>query len=94
MGNSSYRTTANPPQDLKLYFQTDLPKFILQSKIGNGKFMKTFYMRIDGVPVAVKVYMKANEEDLQIHQQKLSLMWKTLSPAKYPSKYSTFYYLN
>jgi serine/threonine protein kinase len=88
MGNASLRqTTGNQyiTQDLRNYFQNDLPKFVLQAKIGNGKFMKTYIMRVDSVPLIVKVYMKLNEEDLLIPTANLTVIWKTLSPAKYPN---------
>ena len=88
MGNASYRqTTGNQfnNQDLRIYFQNDLPKFILQAKVGNGKFMKTYVMRVDSAPVVVKVYMKLNDEDLLVPAAHLTIMWKTLSPAKYPN---------
>ena len=57
MGNASYRqtTTTTPTPDMRNYFQTDLPKFIMQSKIGDGKFMKTYVMRVDSTPVVLKV---------------------------------------
>jgi len=87
MGNANYRqTTGNQyiAQDLRNYFQNDLPKFILQSKIGNGKFMKTYIMRVDSSPLIVKVYMKLTEEDLLVPTANLTIVWKTLSPAKYP----------
>jgi len=38
-------------------FQADLSKFILQQRIGSGRFMKSYIMRVDSVPVVVKVYM-------------------------------------
>jgi serine/threonine protein kinase len=88
MGNANFRqTTGNQyiAQDLRTYFQSDLPKFILQAKIGNGKFMKTYIMRIDSAPVIVKVYMKLNDEDLLVPAAHLTQIWKTLSPAKYPN---------
>lgn len=88
MGNASYRqTTGNQyiTQDLRNYFQNDLPKFILQAKVGNGKFMKTYIMRVDSAPVVVKVYMKLNDEDLLVPAANLTIIWKTLSPAKYPN---------
>lgn len=88
MGNASYRqTTGNQylTQDLRNYFQNDLPKFILQAKIGNGKFMKSYIMRVDGTPVVVKVYMKLNDEDLQTHAKNLTHLWKVLTPIKYPN---------
>jgi len=88
MGNASYRqTTGNQfnNQDLRIYFQNDLPKFILQAKVGNGKFMKTYVMRVDSAPVVVKVYMKLNDEDLLVPAAHLTIIWKTLSPAKYPN---------
>ena len=88
MGNAGLRqTTGNQyiTQDPRNYFQNDLPKFILQAKIGNGKFMKTYIMRVDGAPVVVKIYMKLNDEDLLVPAANLTFMWKTLSPAKYPN---------
>jgi phosphoinositide-3-kinase regulatory subunit 4 len=88
MGNASYRqTTGNQylTQDLRNYFQNDLPKFILQSKIGNGKFMKTYIMRVDSTPIVVKVYMKLNDEDLQIPSKNLAFIWRILTPIKYPN---------
>lgn len=88
MGNASLRqTTGNQylTQDLRNYFQNDLPKFVLQSKIGNGKFMKTYIMRLDSAPIIVKVYMKLADEDLLVPAANLTVIWKTLSPAKYPN---------
>lgn len=89
MGNSgSYRQAGNQPQqDPRNYFQVDLPKFILQSKIGNGKFMKTYSVRVDGSTLVVKVYMKLPEEDkeLQMVVEKLTKIWKVLSPSRYPN---------
>lgn len=41
----------------KSLFQADLSKFVLQQRIGNGRFMKTYIMRVDSVPVVVKVHM-------------------------------------
>lgn len=86
MGNASYRqTTGNIQQDQRNYFPIDLPKFILQSKIGDSKFLKTYIFRVDGVSVIVKVYMKLYEEDLKIPMEQLTFIWKTLSIAKYPN---------
>lgn len=83
--NNSYRITTNPPLDPKTYFQTDLPKFIVQKRIGNGKFLKSYLMHVDSVPVVVKVYMRNFEEDLQAFASKLSFIWKELSPTKHPN---------
>jgi phosphoinositide-3-kinase regulatory subunit 4 len=88
MGNAAYRqTTTNPnlDQDLKLYMQTDLPKFVWQDKIGNGKFMKSYVMRVESTQVLVKVYMKLSDEDLTNIGKLLTLQWKLLSPTKFPS---------
>jgi serine/threonine protein kinase len=88
MGNAAYRqTTTNPnlDQDLKLYMQTDLPKFVWQDKIGNGKFMKSYVMRVESTQVLVKVYMKLSDEDLTSIGKLLTLQWKLLSPTKFPS---------
>lgn len=38
-------------------FQAYLSKFVIQQRIGSGRFMKTYVMRVDSVPVVVKVYM-------------------------------------
>jgi WD40 repeat protein len=100
MGNNVSRANLAPQQDPKTYFQADLPKFAIQSKIGNGKFMKSWLMRVDGVPVTVKVYIfdrlniapsgtrgSAVEDDqiLQFYAKQLSYIWRNLSPAKYPN---------
>lgn len=88
MGNSHHtnRQAANQQQqDARTLFQADLPKFILQSKIGNGKFMKSYNVRVDGVPLVVKIYMKLSEEDLQSVANRLSFIWKTLSPSRFPN---------
>jgi hypothetical protein len=50
MGNAAaYRqvTAANADQDLRNFMQLDLPKFVLQSRLGNGKFIKSYIMRVD-----------------------------------------------
>eukprot|EP01035_Chromulina_nebulosa_P016923 gene16923-22414_t len=55
MGNTNYRSVlTNPPPDPKSYFQIDLPKFILQAKIGNSKFMKSYSVRVDVVHGDIK----------------------------------------
>lgn len=84
MGN---RTSINSPQDIKFYFQNDLPKFIFQSKVGNGKFMKSYLMTVDSIPLLVKVYIRHQDDDQLLNQIaiKFSHIWKTLSPAKYPN---------
>jgi phosphoinositide-3-kinase regulatory subunit 4 len=87
MGNQgSYRQAGNQPQqDPRTYFQIDLPKFVVNSKIGNGKFMKTYSVKVDGVLLVVKVYMKAPDEDLTLHSARFSKLWRTISPARYPN---------
>jgi hypothetical protein len=74
MGNAgSYRQAGNQPQqDARSLLQADLPKFILQARIGNGKFMKTYSVRVDGVPLVVKIYLKLSDEDLQSVANRLS----------------------
>ena len=88
MGNASYRqTTGNQyiTQDQRSFFPSDLPKFILQSRIGDGKFMKTYIFRVDGTQVVVKVYMKLFEEDLKSSIEQLTFIWRTLTPSQYPN---------
>lgn len=50
--------------------------------------MKSWLMRADGVPLMVKVYIRANTQDdeiiLQKYALKLSFIWKNLSPAQHP----------
>lgn len=74
-----------PAQDPRTYFQNDLPNFIYQDRIGNGKFMKTYIVKVKGVPFVVKVYMKTAEENLQSVSLELSHLWKTISPSRYPN---------
>lgn len=89
MGNAAYRQTSGGSvayeQDLRLYIQNDLPRFMLQSKIGNGKFMKTFVMRANNSQVVVKVYQRLQDEDLQVAARLLTSLWSTIPPTKYPN---------
>lgn len=86
MGNASYRQQNAPiTSDIRGYFQLDLPKFMLQSRIGDGKFLKSYVMRMDSSKVVVKVYFRANDEDLQEAAAQLTMLWKVLSPAIYPN---------
>lgn len=49
--------------DPRNYLQHDLPKFIIQKKMGAGKFMKSFLCKVEeGVPIVVKVYVKHDGE--------------------------------
>lgn len=82
MGNSSLRPSL--AADATVNFQADLPKFILQSKIGNGKLMKTYLMRCESNSVVVKVYMSYPDEDIRIFAAELTRIWYTLSPSKFP----------
>lgn len=69
-------------------FGLDLPKFIFQSRVGNGKFMKTFLLRVDSSPVLVKVYLAPidlNKDTLLSYVIQLSHYFKTLSPSKCPN---------
>jgi phosphoinositide-3-kinase regulatory subunit 4 len=84
-GSLKLGTVTNDPKFIVSYFQTDLPRFIIQDRIGNGKFMKTYYVKVDGAPIVVKVYLKQPDEDLQSVALHLSHIWKTLSPARYPN---------
>ena len=101
-GISSQSTSTIGILDPRIFFQIDLPKFILSSnsRIGNGKFMKTYVAKVDGVPVVVKVFMRYMNDnpntngtdnksiDMDIIssvERHLSHIWKTLSPARYPN---------
>jgi len=53
--------------DQRSLFQGDLPNFIYEKQIGDGKFMKAHRLKMDGVLVVVKVYMSAIEEVLIFH---------------------------
>jgi len=86
MGNAGIRQTGSQVlPDPRTYMQNDFPKFIYQERIGNGKFMKSFLMKIDGTLVSVKVYLKPVDEDLEQYAAKFTQMWKLISPADYPS---------
>ena len=82
MGNSSLRP---PLADAAINFQADLPKFILQSKIGNGKLMKTYLMRCESNSVVVKVYMSYPDEELRTFAAELTRIWYTISPSRFPN---------
>lgn len=82
MGNSSPRPHL---ADAAVNFQADLPKFILQSKIGNGKLMKTYLMRCESNSVVVKVYMSYPDEDLRTFASELTRIWYTISPSRFPN---------
>ena len=86
MGNANYRQVAtNQQQDMRNIFQTDLPKFIIQSKKGDGKFMKTYVMKLNSTPVIVKVHLRLMDEDLNQIIYKLTYLFRTISPTKYPN---------
>ena len=86
MGNSGNRplTVTGDPATTAPNFQADLPKFIVQSRIGNGKLMKTYLMRCEGNSVVVKVYVSMPDEDLRVFASRLTYVWYVLSPSKYP----------
>lgn len=91
MGNRIGKTIQ--VQDTRSNFNVDLPKFSLQTKngrsgmIGDGKFMKSFVMRVDGRLVVVKVYMKSSEEDIILKQAQIMLyrLFENISPTRFPS---------
>ena len=82
MGNSSLRPVLAADS---ANFQADLPKFILQAKIGNGKLMKTYLMRCGSNSVVVKVYMSYPDEELRIYAAELTRIWCNISPSKFPN---------
>ena len=92
MGNSSNRpTVVSQPQDVRVFFNSDLPKLALQTKvgklgmIGDSKFMKSFLMKADGQSMVVKVYFRLADEDLSAIQARLHQLWLNVSPTKYPN---------
>lgn len=90
MGNAAYRQTiggnqATVDQELRICMQLDLPKFVLRSKIGNGKFMKSYVMRVDSTQLVVKMYLKLPDEDLQVAAKMLTNLWKTIPCTTYPN---------
>lgn len=98
IGLSSQSSSAISVLDPRTYFQTDLPKFILSSnsRIGNGKFMKTYVAKVDGISIVVKVFMRYIDDNssenrtcevdiISSVERHLSHIWKTLSPARYPN---------
>ena len=82
MGNSSLRPALVADAT---NFQADLPKFILQSKIGNGKLMKTYLMRCESNSIVVKVYMSYPDEELRTFAAELTRIWYTISPSRFPN---------
>lgn len=85
MGNSNQRQVGlQLPPDPRTYIQYDLPRFQVHAKLGNGKFMKSYHMRVDGTSLVVKVYVKSPDEDLQAIASRLSNMWRVLSPVRHP----------
>ena len=82
MGNSSLRPVLAADS---ANFQADLPKFILQAKIGNGKLMKTYLMRCGSNSVVVKVYMSYPDEELRTYAAELTRIWCNISPSKFPN---------
>ena len=88
MGNSIQRQLGTQlPPDPRSYIQYDLPKFQVQGRLGDVKFMKSYHMRVDGVSLVVKVYVKSPDEDekeLQTYASRLTNLWKIFSPIKHP----------
>jgi phosphoinositide-3-kinase, regulatory subunit 4 len=72
-------------QDPKQFLQADIPRFIVLELISRGKFMKTFSGKIEGNNIIVKIYFRSCDDDLIEVNRKLSRIWLTLSPTKYPN---------
>jgi phosphoinositide-3-kinase, regulatory subunit 4 len=47
--------------------------------------MKSYLMKVDDTSVAVKVYFKSQDEDLETYAATLTWMWNALSPSQHPS---------
>jgi hypothetical protein len=63
MGNAAPKAgTGGQIQDPRQYLGHDFPKFIYNKQIGNGKFMKAYLVRMEGVLIVAKVYIKQNDE--------------------------------
>ena len=59
MGNASAHARSIPISqqsgDLRERLQEDLPKFIYIERLSNGKFLKSYRCKVDGVGVVLKV---------------------------------------
>ncbi|CAM9769040.1 unnamed protein product, partial [Choristocarpus tenellus] len=90
MGNASshtYNAGATPHAvDARVILQHDLPKFIYVDQLANGKFIKSYKCKVDGVAVVVKVYIKRDPlEDLREVEESLSRLVKVLDPQGCPN---------
>jgi phosphoinositide-3-kinase, regulatory subunit 4 len=47
--------------------------------------MKSYLMKVDDTSVAVKVYFKSQDEDLETYAATLTWMWNALSPSQHPN---------
>jgi len=87
MGNAAPQAVASQqnqnPRDI---LQESLPNFIVQEQLGNGKFMKSFRCKVDGMPVIVKVYIKRDpNEDLSVAQEQIRELTVKLKPTDHPN---------
>ncbi|CAN0525687.1 unnamed protein product, partial [Ectocarpus sp. 12 AP-2014] len=90
MGNASshaYYGAAPPPAaDARVILQHDLPKVIYIKRLANGKFIKSYQCRVDGIMVVVKAYIKRDKrEDLAPVEVCLSNMAKALDTRSCPN---------
>eukprot|EP00903_Cladosiphon_okamuranus_P008555 g8210.t1 len=90
MGNASshsYAGAAPPPAaDARVILQHDLPKVIYVKRLANGKFIKSYQCRVDGVMVVVKAYIKMDPlENLAPVEACLSKMAKALDTRSCPN---------
>ena len=82
MGHAHSSSSA---QDPKQFLPSDIPNFIPYYLLSKGKFLKTFYGKINDTDVVVKVYFRQSDDDLLVVGRKLSKIWKRLPPSKYPN---------
>ncbi|CAN0147967.1 unnamed protein product, partial [Discosporangium mesarthrocarpum] len=90
MGNASSHTynagIAPPAVDARVLLQHDLPKFIYVNQLANGKFIKSYKCKVDGIAVVVKVYIKRDpSENLKGVEASLCHLTRALDPQFCPN---------
>ena len=84
MGNASARPPASGQQQLYLadpsrYLKEDMSQMVVIRRIGNGRFMKSYLCKEDGVELVVKVYVKQEaDEYLAGHREEVEAIARKL----------------